>query len=72
MKFNINNYVRVKLTPKGKDVLRARAKPIPKEDKYGWSRWQLWTLFEVFGNYVHVGSDAPFETEIEIETESVW
>jgi len=80
MKFNINNYVRVRLTETGKKELIRQAKKfrkdfpsvkntyiLPKEYGGGWSRWQLWTLMDTFGSVMHMGFDPPFETDIEME-----
>ena len=79
MKFNINEYVRVKLTPTGKGILRKqfverhermpdvfKELSLPEEDEQGFSQWQMWRLFETFGNHVFLGCEPPFETEIEI------
>lgn len=69
--FNINNNVRVKLTPYGRalhgkdhedfwdqhDPIRHYPHPYaaPKEDADGWSVWQLWTLMQAFGPHIHIG-----------------
>ncbi len=85
MKFNINYYVKVKLTKHGKELLRldhdafieqikafspplaeGRVFKLPKEDEEGWSKWQMWHLFETFGKHMYLGCNTPFETEIEI------
>lgn len=79
MKFNVNNYVRVRLTSYGKEILRKqfdemhekfpsafREFALPKEDSEGWSEWQMWYLMEKFGDYIRLGGDVPFETEIDI------
>lgn len=70
MKFNVNNYVKVKLTKRGKEIMKEEG--VMREyvpDKDGYTKWQLWELMGVFGNYVYNGCEIPFETEIEI-TES--
>ena len=79
MRFNVNDTVRVKLTPTGKDILRKKFESahekmpqvfkeftLPKEDKHGFSQWQMWSLFADFGEYIGPGFEPPFETEIEI------
>lgn len=76
--FNINEYVRVKLTPRGKAIHRAdhdafnaqfpNAKSeyhAPEEDAEGWSKWQAWSLMQTFGPHISMGSEPPFETNIE-------
>ena len=81
MKFNLNHYVKVRLTDSGRylhrknfDMLYAgqNEKPKytpPKEDSEGWSRWQLWHLMQEFGEYLSCGCNIPFETTIELEKE---
>ena len=76
MKFNVNNHVRVKLTPSGKKIHRSRMAQLlgdrypydePEEDYGGWSRWQMHDLMFWFGADMYLGCDPPFETEIELE-----
>lgn len=77
--FNSNGYVRVRLTDKGREVIRRDIRRLkghaphinwkylmPTEDAEGRSEWQLWQLMERFGNYVGNGEDLVFETDIEI------
>jgi hypothetical protein len=77
--FNINEYFRVKLTPRGKAIHRAQHDELnanyptarllyraPKEDANGWSEWQAWSLMQTFGAHIVMGFDPPFETNIEI------
>lgn len=79
LRFNINEYVRVKLTPRGRAIHRAQHDDLsarfpsakftysaPVEDADGWSQWQAWTLMETFGQHVGMGFELPFETTIEI------
>ena len=79
MRFNVNDKVRVKLTDRGREALRAnhdqlfsnlkeKAPPftLPKEDADGWSEWQLWCLMAELGPHLTMGMFPPFETEIEI------
>ena len=69
MNFNVNDYVRVRLTQVGRDHLARIKRPPPDEDESGWSRWQLWDLMHVFGARCFNGCSIPFETSIEIETQ---
>lgn len=75
--FNINEYVLVKLTEEGKRLLREdhykfwesvgrKDYPYiePKEDYYGYSKWQLWNLMEKLGRYCSLGCEVPFDTNI--------
>jgi len=80
MKFNINNTVLVKLTDRGRKVLKEQheqfCKDFPsipekvkeyepkKEDANGFTEFQLWVLMETFGPYTHIGMETMFETEI--------
>lgn len=82
IKININFTVRVKLTDFGREMHRkdhvdfwtAHGRPDmryhpPVTDSDGWSRFQLWSLMQCFGNHVSLGSVPPFETEIEYDME---
>jgi hypothetical protein len=66
IRFNINNYVKVKLTDYGKSIIANNKYVLThyKEDDDGWSKWQLWELMSVFGDYVSLGREVPFDTEI--------
>ena len=78
--FNINDFVRVKLTDEGRRIHRERFRKLnakvkitsnlkyspPVEDKDGWSRWQLWVLMEMFGEHTGPCKD-PFLVDIEFE-----
>ena len=80
MKLNINEYVKVKLTDKGRAIHKKQYEELfascpelmnyrpPREDADGWSKWQLWDLMQRFGPHISLGVEVPFETEIEIET----
>jgi hypothetical protein len=80
--FNINDFVRVRLTDRGRlhcrrryDSLRRQYPSLPKyqapkTDERGYSRWQLWDLMETFGAAIQHGAEPPFETEIYFETAS--
>lgn len=81
MRFNVNNYVRVKLTEEGRQILRdeyaKRAAQHPA-DYFGWSyvepvadqegyvRFQLWSFMQKFGPHMHLGMKMPFDAEIDI------
>lgn len=81
MPFNINDYVRVRLTDFGRKVHRERFRKLnaqiplyadlkytpPKEDENGWSEWQMWCLIDTFGEHVGLCKEQPFETRIEIQ-----
>lgn len=77
IKLNLNDWVRVKLTDHGREILRkdheahfarcGREYAPKKEDAGGWSEWQLWCLFQSFGPHIHLGGKMPFETIIQFE-----
>lgn len=76
---NLNDYVKVKLTDAGREYLKQYAaefnKQYPKvnirmerkEDRHGYSRWQLHDLINTFGGGVAIGKDLLFETDILVE-----
>lgn len=76
--FNVNDKVRVKLTPRGLDILhrahdefskQVRSAPPftpPEVDADGWCEVQLWTLMQDFGAHIYNGCQVPFETTIQI------
>lgn len=77
MLFNINDYVKVKLTDYGKMLLEKQhfelyeslgVSPIPytppKKDENGYVKFQLWVLMSNFGSALMMSGDTPFETEI--------
>lgn len=79
MKFNINNYVKVKLTDHGKEILLKQAEEfrsehpniasyyeLPKEDDEGFSKWQLHSLMYRLGHLMFICGENVIETEIEI------
>ena len=81
--FNINDYVKVKLTDKGKyiyyhyfddinaKILKDGGTPIiPVELEYdndGYVEFQLWYLMGMFGRYLYNGCNIPFETTIKFK-----
>jgi len=76
IKYNINNYFRVKLTEHGVDILEKRHNKYhntPFELRLttdGFYRDQAWSIMETFGPYIGLGTRNPFETEIQIETDN--
>ena len=79
IKFNINDYVKIKLNPSGVKVLRQNHERIfgsellkkypfkePQKDKHGYSEFQMWHFMDEFGN-MSMGSFnqlQPYETNI--------
>lgn len=72
--FNINDEVRVRLTDRGRRLMRETHKifcgdRVPytePEEVDGWSTWQLWRLMQEFGAHMIMGQEVPFEPTIEI------
>lgn len=79
IKFNINDYIKVKLTPKGKMILYEQheqfLKSISEErrskfpykltlDEDGYFKEQMWSIMNTFGSYIVMGTDNVFETNI--------
>ena len=77
--FNINSYVKVKLTESGINILRMQYEELAigaisgidfeaslasKIDKDGYYKRQMHSLMLDFGQYMLVGSAIPFETDI--------
>lgn len=76
--FNINQSVRVKLTPLGRAKLQAEYEEFSKKwgkhsdenyiphapDEYGYSKFQLWDLMQTFGEDQVLAKPLMFETEI--------
>lgn len=68
---NMNYSVKVKLNDKGKDIYYHRydkynrpelfTPRFPKVDKDGFSEFQLWHLMEIYGEYMKMGCETPFE-----------
>ncbi len=79
--FNINDCVRVRLTPHGHKIVREQFRKLnamlpitadvkftpPRDDADGWSRWQMWRLMQTFGEHIKLAGPVPFETSIEFE-----
>ena len=75
MDFNINDKVRVRLTPNGRAIhaknhadlcvrIPALSKWVykpPTEDAEGWSEWQMWSLMATFGADTGNGMPQCFE-----------
>lgn len=80
--YNINDDVLVKITPRGRDVVDMKNNeytkrwgvralytlPIPDSD--GYSKFQLWELMNLFGDYIGTGYEVPFETNIILKGEA--
>ena len=82
IEFNVNQYVMVKLTSRGRALLKERYDDLmsqydeplyefklPEENDAGWSRWQLWHLMASLGKHCFMGPVPPFETTIMMEIE---
>jgi hypothetical protein len=72
MLFNINGYVKVKLTTHGWDIINKHSPYLGAtiKEKDGWSEWQLWHLMSIFGEHIYLGGKNPFETTIDIKLQN--
>jgi repressor LexA len=78
--FNVNGYVWVKLNAAGLKILKhnddwlrlsfASLPPFapPATDENGYTKYQLWSLMNDFGQYMTWGAKSPFETDVFFET----
>jgi hypothetical protein len=75
-KFNINEYVWVKLGAKGEEIYlhsfddvpqQFRRVPLPEVDEDGYSKFQMWEFMGLFGPYCRMGFDIPFGTTIRFD-----
>lgn len=39
----------------------------PSVDSEGYSSFQLWQFMQIYGSYLHIGNDLPFETDLLFE-----
>lgn len=77
---NLNEYVKVKLTDHGINILKKERNELnkrmaergftgfgeyePKTDENGYTSFQMWDLMQRLGPYVSIGNRMPFEPEI--------
>lgn len=78
MKISLSDAVKVRLTPKGREVLALHHlfitqgvsySPVytpPREDSEGWSTWTLGSLVQTFGHLMKEEDPVAFESIIEI------
>jgi len=71
---NINEFIKVKLTDKGKEIYRNYYNDIDDEyvptldvDEEGFCKFQLWEFMRIFGEHFHMGGDLPCETNVKIQ-----
>ena len=83
MKINLNDSIKVKLTPKGVDIyyhqfdevneaiVAKGCKPLerlmPRIDEDGYTTFRLWHFMELYGSCMTVGCELPCDTNILIE-----
>lgn len=74
--FNLNEYIRVKLTDAGREIHRAEHEAIiphieyrpPRVDADGWSEFQAWCFMKTFGDHFRMGCEEPCEMEIQVQS----
>lgn len=71
---NLNEYIKVKLTDKGKEIYRNYWHYIDDEDvptldtdEEGFCKFQLWEFMHIFGEHFHMGGRLPCETNVKIQ-----
>lgn len=78
---NLNYYIKVKLTEKGKEIYRYRfnkndieelekfgIEPLePKVDEEGYTEFQMWDFMRIFGKHFHMIGDIPCETNVLVQ-----
>lgn len=71
MKFNINHYVRIRLTDYGRSIVKGEKHPWPdliedRKDSEGFHRVQMWVAMSTFGPFIGMGAPLCFDNTIEI------
>lgn len=69
VKFNTNNYVRVRPTETGRKVMTKEGRDFYKPDAEGYIRMQAWCWIALFGPHTRLGGQPPTETDMFIEVE---
>lgn len=79
--FNINQEIKVRLTERGRTIMRLDWEEIysgvkthysysePPVDEDGYTTFQLWDAMKIFGQHFHMGLNGdqlPFETKIKV------
>jgi len=82
MVFNMNDYVKVKITDFGFKILEEQHQDLlkriptydtpfeevrPRVDESGWTKMQLWMIMQKFGPYMGMVQEQPIEINITIE-----
>lgn len=76
VRINLNDYMRVRITPAGLDLYdayyrEAKMEPPPiRHDADGWHRIQAWQMAAIFGPGMYNGAEPPVEMVAEMEVES--
>lgn len=71
---NLNEFIKVKLTDKGKEIYRNYYNDIDDEyvptldiDEEGFCKFQLWRFMQIFGEHFCMGGNSPCETNVKIQ-----
>lgn len=71
---NLNEYIKVKLTDKGKEIYRNYWHDLDDEhvptlniDEEDYCKFQLWEFMRIFGEHFHMGGGMPCETNVKIQ-----
>ena len=68
IEYNLNKTVYVKLNNVGRDIyknyiqnLNSNLSTEPKVDENGYTKFQLWDLIHIYGEYIGLGLQTPFD-----------
>ncbi|MDX1475057.1 MAG: hypothetical protein R3309_12860 [Reinekea sp.] len=76
---NLNQTVKVRLTKTGINIINKQKEELKNStggryippkiriDKDGYTHFQLWSLFDTFGNHIFLGCNPPFDLDIVFE-----
>ena len=67
---NLNDYIKVKLTDKGKQFYNDyydNDPPTLDIDDEGYSKFQMWDFMRIFGEHIHMGGPMICETNVKIQ-----
>lgn len=73
IEFNVNKYIKVKLTDLGKAHLIKKAPwiKINSADKDGYFQFQMWEFVDLFGEITSIGMNKYYETTILINSKNL-
>jgi hypothetical protein len=61
LSMNLNQHVKVKLTDRGKEILRLAKRDYFEADEEGFHRFQFWIFIEIFGSHMSFFQESVIE-----------